>query len=377
MVPRMARVYPGPEGHARAPRADPVAPAAQGAVPFTSHGNAVRGETVYQSHPLPGQPETSALLRGLVLQARRRRPRRGVRLHSRHLPLAGECHGVRAAHRRRDRPHTMVPVPGGCILVLPRRVRRVGGREPVQPSGNRRSAPRRGGRGRSAPRVLRHHAAAVLARRAGHHGSIRVRAVHGVLPRRGQPRPPGRRRGAHRGPALRLHGRPGVPREGLGTIHAARVDLGPGERVHRPRQLHPVLPGPHPLAGQELPGLFRAARGGRGPGAGRRRPIGRPPIHRFASYTGARVTSAELRGRDLFVTIRDRQRVLRLHAERSHEGVLLAPVDGAMERRIAESIDARISVRLEDTSGRILFEGAGGSAGLEIVGDPSLIGVRA
>jgi hypothetical protein len=144
-----------------------------------------------------------------------------------------------------------------------------------------------------------------------------------------------------------------------------------------------------PWLGRSFPGFFALlaegeGAGSAGAGAGPMRAgAGAGPIraasaiHRFASYTGARVTSAELRGRDLFVTIRDRQRVLRLHAERSHEGVLLAPVDGVMERRIAESIDARISVRLEDTSGRILFEGAGSSAGLEIVGDPSLIGVRA
>ncbi|HSV91884.1 MAG TPA: tocopherol cyclase family protein, partial [Desulfobacterales bacterium] len=118
-----------------------------------------------------------------------------------------------------------------------------------------------------------------------------------------------------------------------------------------------------PWLGRTFPGFFALlAEGGR--------------IHRFATYTGARVASARLDGRDLHVEIRDRSRVLRLHAERSHEGTLLAPVDGAMERRIAESIDARIRVRLETAGGRMLFEGAGGNAGLEIVGDPALIGVR-
>jgi tocopherol cyclase len=134
-----------------------------------------------------------------------------------------------------------------------------------------------------------------------------------------------------------------------------------------------------PWLGSSFPGFFALLAEGEGAGrvgAGAGPVSAAAAIHRFATYTGARVTSAELRGRDLFVTIRDRLRVLHLHAERSHEGTLLAPVDGAMERRIAESIDARISVRLEDTSGRILFEGSGGSAGLEIVGDPSLIGVR-
>ncbi len=142
-----------------------------------------------------------------------------------------------------------------------------------------------------------------------------------------------------------------------------------------------------PWLGASFPGFFALLSEGEGagragPGAGRAGagagPASAAPcIHRFASYTGARVTSAELRGRDLSIEIRDRQRVLRLHAERSHEGVLRAPVDGVMERRIAESIDARVRMRLEDHRGRILFEGSGGSAGLEIVGDLSLIGVRA
>jgi len=133
-----------------------------------------------------------------------------------------------------------------------------------------------------------------------------------------------------------------------------------------------------PWLGRSFPGFFALlAEGSRERG-------GRPVIHRFATYTGARVAAAELRGRDLRIEVRDRTRVLRLHVERSREstlspdrgGVLLAPVDGAMDRRIAESIDARIRVRLEQTGGRLLFEGDGGNAGLEIVGDPSLIDVK-
>ena len=127
-----------------------------------------------------------------------------------------------------------------------------------------------------------------------------------------------------------------------------------------------------PWLGRSFPGFFALLAEGRGGG-----PTEGGRIHRFATYTGARVASAQLQGRDLSVVIRDRRRVLRLHAERSHEGTLLAPVDGAMDRRIAESIDARLDVRLEDDEGRVLFEGSGGSAGLEIVGDLSLIGIRA
>jgi hypothetical protein len=102
-------------------------------------------------------------------------------------------------------------------------------------------------------------------------------------------------------------------------------------------------------------------------------------FHRFASYTGAEVRSAVLAGRELAVEVRGRvdgrPRELTLRAVRSHEGVLLAPVEGAMDRRIGESIDARLSVRLADGDGRTLFEGEGRSAGLEVVGDVASLGV--
>jgi hypothetical protein len=119
-----------------------------------------------------------------------------------------------------------------------------------------------------------------------------------------------------------------------------------------------------PWMGRTFPGFFSLLlEGGR--------------IHRLATYTGARVASARLAGRQLDVRVEGRDRRLLLHAERSHEGVLLAPVEGAMDRRIGESIDARLEVRLEDLAGHTLFEGTGRSAGLEVVGDLSLVGVEA
>jgi len=118
-----------------------------------------------------------------------------------------------------------------------------------------------------------------------------------------------------------------------------------------------------PWMGRTFPGFFTLLlEGGR--------------IHRLATYTGARVVSARLAGRELDVEVQDRGLRLRLHVERSHEGVLLAPVDGAMDRRIGESIDARLHVHLTDRDGTVLFDGIGEAAGLEAVGDLSLIGVE-
>jgi tocopherol cyclase len=117
-----------------------------------------------------------------------------------------------------------------------------------------------------------------------------------------------------------------------------------------------------PWMGRTFPGFFSLLReGGR--------------IHRLATYTGAKVSEAWLRGKELFIKVASRHLTLTLRVHRSHEGVLLAPRAGAMDRRIGESIDARIFTRLADSSGATLFEGVGEAAGLEVVGDLSLIGV--
>jgi len=115
-----------------------------------------------------------------------------------------------------------------------------------------------------------------------------------------------------------------------------------------------------PWLGRSFPGFFAVLlEGGR--------------IHRFASYTGARLTRFVVAGREVQADIQGRHSTLSLSGLRSHEGVLMAPVDGAMDRRIGESIDARVAVRLKDPAGRVLFEGRGECAGLEIVGDPALL----
>jgi tocopherol cyclase len=93
-------------------------------------------------------------------------------------------------------------------------------------------------------------------------------------------------------------------------------------------------------------------------------------------FSLARVVSARLAGRELDIEVQDRGLRLQLHVERSHEGVLLGPVDGAMDRRIGESIDARLRVHLSHRNGTVPFDGTGGAAGLEAVGDLSLIGVE-
>jgi hypothetical protein len=96
--------------------------------------------------------------------------------------------------------------------------------------------------------------------------------------------------------------------------------------------------------------------------------------YRFASYTGARVELLEVDGAALRGLVFDRNWKLEFLARRNREGFLAAPVDGAMDRRIAESADAWIRVILKRRSGRddaTVFDSTSNATGVEVVGDPA------
>jgi hypothetical protein len=113
-----------------------------------------------------------------------------------------------------------------------------------------------------------------------------------------------------------------------------------------------------PWLSRSFPGFFAVLRSG-------------GVVRRFASYTGAVVKRVSLEGRELRIDVEDRHLSLKLRARRTREGTLLAPVHGAMDRRIGESIDACLGIRLEDKKGALIFQGTGVSAGAEVVGNVS------
>ena len=91
----------------------------------------------------------------------------------------------------------------------------------------------------------------------------------------------------------------------------------------------------------------------------------------FATYTGAKVVQKQLDGSELTIALEDKSHRIILNAKGAKSGILKAPTDGAMVREIAESIQGIISVRFETKAGKLLFEGTGTQAGIEIVGDIS------
>ncbi|MFP4550116.1 MAG: tocopherol cyclase family protein [Spirochaetales bacterium] len=88
---------------------------------------------------------------------------------------------------------------------------------------------------------------------------------------------------------------------------------------------------------------------------------------RFGTFSGAKILAFEVEGNKLRVTIEAGSLLLAFEAERSKSGTLAAPVGGAMERRIAESLDGRVELSVSE-GGERLFVDRGSSAGIELVG---------
>ncbi len=99
-------------------------------------------------------------------------------------------------------------------------------------------------------------------------------------------------------------------------------------------------------------------------------------LYRFATYTGARVENLAVSDESVLWVVSDRRRRLEILARREEGGLLRAPTTVEMDRRIAETQNSEIEVRLlEKGRGgeRLLFHETGGSAGLEVVGDPAAL----
>ncbi|MEX0980958.1 MAG: tocopherol cyclase family protein [Bacteroidales bacterium] len=92
-------------------------------------------------------------------------------------------------------------------------------------------------------------------------------------------------------------------------------------------------------------------------------------VYRFATYNNSKISSIRVGDSTVRLQLTNRRNSIEVEVERNTTGQLKAPVKGQMERKIAESLDARINIRLTGKNGGKIFEGAGEHTGLEIVGD--------
>ncbi len=95
-------------------------------------------------------------------------------------------------------------------------------------------------------------------------------------------------------------------------------------------------------------------------------------LHRFASYTGARIEQLVVTEESIHWVVRDARLRLEMEATRPGGGLLQAPTTQNMGRRIAETLDATVRVELTSLGPqgrRRIFSGEGRHGGLEAVGD--------
>lgn len=96
-------------------------------------------------------------------------------------------------------------------------------------------------------------------------------------------------------------------------------------------------------------------------------------LYRFATYTGARTERLEVDDEHVRWVMGDRYRRLRIVATRESGGLIYGPTRTEMGKRIGETMLATVEVYLQEWSQRerLIFQGSGRNAGLEVHGDLS------
>ena len=98
-------------------------------------------------------------------------------------------------------------------------------------------------------------------------------------------------------------------------------------------------------------------------------------VHRFAIHLGSVIESLRVNETHAELRLRNQSHRLQLKAKKSAGTVLMAPYDGKMKARVAETMNATIDLRFSTLSGTDVYAGTGRSACLEIQGDlGSLVG---
>lgn len=93
-------------------------------------------------------------------------------------------------------------------------------------------------------------------------------------------------------------------------------------------------------------------------------------LHRFATYTGAKLVHVSTVDEEAHVVLRDKHEEIEIMLHGCNAQALKAPVLGSMAGHAAESLGGTIAVALRDVSGgqsRLLFEGTGSLAGIEVM----------
>ena len=89
-------------------------------------------------------------------------------------------------------------------------------------------------------------------------------------------------------------------------------------------------------------------------------------LYRFATYTGAQMKAA-LGEKTVHLAFRDRRYRLEVTGEQAPGAKLISPITGNMTGKVNESRQGVLRIRFFEKE-KLLFEGTGRNAGLEIAG---------
>lgn len=92
-------------------------------------------------------------------------------------------------------------------------------------------------------------------------------------------------------------------------------------------------------------------------------------LYRFTTYNRSKIQSISIEDDSVDLLVENSTHRLHILARKAKGGILQAPTLVEMDRRIIETIDATLEVRLEKRDGVVIYEGLGRHAGLEIMGD--------
>ena len=92
-------------------------------------------------------------------------------------------------------------------------------------------------------------------------------------------------------------------------------------------------------------------------------------LHRFTTYLNSKIEALDIFDTHVTWALRNRTHRLRLNAYRAEGSALRGPTHLDMGKRVIETLNASIHVRLETLQGEVLFDSTGENAGLEVVGD--------
>ena len=97
-------------------------------------------------------------------------------------------------------------------------------------------------------------------------------------------------------------------------------------------------------------------------------------LYQFTTYNMTSIDYVRVSDSDVKWALQNRKYRLEVEATRAEGGLLMGPEREDMHKRVDETLKSRIQARLtERSSKRVIFEGTGRNAALEVVGDLSMI----